>query len=526
MRRRIGVPFVAVVAIVSVAPTPARAATAPAATWIRPVDGAVVRPFDPPVSRFGAGHLGADLAAPAGTPVRAAGSGVVSFAGRVARSLHVVIAHSGNLRTSYSFLATIAVHRGDQVRAGEVVGTTGGRDGNHDGTVLHFALRTGDTYVDPMALFRPIDLASVVHLAPTSEPPHPVSEEHERRSLWAGLKRDFGAAERGVARVGKAVAKQAAAAFPLAATAVRGVTQFATQHCDAHAPPADGQGGSGHRLMLVAGIESSLTGTQSSLDLPTAKLGYEPSEVTNFSYAEDGGDYVAADTEGPLLDAARRLGEQLRTLQRREPGREVDLLAHSQGGVVVEVFLTQIYKTGDPSYPPLGTIVTLSSPLLGDPLATVVANMKQSPGGRAVLARLEQAQESIHRVFPPLDAPAMRDLASSSALMQELARSPLPYGVQMTTIGGTTDVIVPANVAGRPGAQHITETPSSFNAHDAIVKDPATLQDVRAALEDKPLPCRSLVHHIVGAVVPAEISGIEKRGGKILNAALTTGVQP
>ena len=229
-------------------------------------------------------------------------------------ALHVVVAHAGNLRTSYSFLASIAVRRGDVVAAGEIVGTTGGRGEHHDGSVLHFALRSGDTYVDPMVLFRPVDLTAVVHLAPTSEPPHPVDRARSERSgLLAGLVHDFvGAAKavgrgtatvgRAAAKAGRAVAKVAAARFPIVAAAARGTAQFLTQHCDSHAPPANGEGGSGHRLMLVAGIESSLTGSKSSLGLPTDRLGYEAGEVTNFSYAEDGGDYVASDTEGPLLD--------------------------------------------------------------------------------------------------------------------------------------------------------------------------------------------------------------------------------
>src|SRR4029077_16692367 len=108
MSRRLGVVLVAVVAPVLVVPAAPHPATTPTA-WTRPVGGAVVRPFDPPQSRFGAGHLGADLAASPGTAVRAAGPGVVSFAGSVAGSLHVVVAHAGSMRTSYSFLASITV---------------------------------------------------------------------------------------------------------------------------------------------------------------------------------------------------------------------------------------------------------------------------------------------------------------------------------------------------------------------------------------------------------------------------------
>src|SRR5215211_376210 len=89
-----------------------------AAGWLRPVDGVVVHPFEEPASVYGAGHRGADLAAPPGTPVHAANDGVVSFAGAVAGALHVTVAHAGGLRTSYSFLAGASVRTGQQVARG------------------------------------------------------------------------------------------------------------------------------------------------------------------------------------------------------------------------------------------------------------------------------------------------------------------------------------------------------------------------------------------------------------------------
>jgi len=148
--------------------------SAPAAgtgTWLRPVAGRVVRGFRAPLTRYGAGHLGVDFAAPPGTPARAAGPGTVVFAGVVARTRHVVIRHAGGLRTSYSFLATIRVHTGEAVGRGAVVGTTGGTGEHHDGGVLHFALRVGDTFVDPMQLFSDVGLPVRVHLAALSRAP-------------------------------------------------------------------------------------------------------------------------------------------------------------------------------------------------------------------------------------------------------------------------------------------------------------------------------------------------------------------
>ena len=50
---------------------------------VRPVDGAVVRGFDPPDKPWLAGHRGVDLKAAEGTPVRAAADGRIGFAGEV-----------------------------------------------------------------------------------------------------------------------------------------------------------------------------------------------------------------------------------------------------------------------------------------------------------------------------------------------------------------------------------------------------------------------------------------------------------
>ena len=510
MGRRLVFALVFVFVLVAVAPAAAGAAGAHA--WIRPVDGVVARSFDPPRTRFGAGHLGTDFAVAPGTPVRASGPGVVSFAGAVAGSLHVVIAHAGNLRTSYSFLATLRVRRGSVVDAGEVVGTTGGGGVAHDGSVLHMSLRTGDTYVDPMALFGPPDLTAVVHLAPTADPPRPVSTSSERRGLIAGLM--HGAAVV-LDTAGRAAARRLAAMFPMPAAAVEGTAEWLAQHghCDAHAPPADGAGGSGHRVMLVAGIDSSLAAGHPALNVPVAKLGYEADEVTYFSYARNGGDYTAADTEGPIMVAARRLGSQLRALQRQEPGREVDLLAHSQGGVVAAAFLALVYKRDDRSYPPLGTVVTLASPLRGAPLASAASRIDRTHVGSTALRVADRLADAVGAQLP-LQSAALRDLAVDSAFMRRLDAARLPDEVQLTALGSATDLIVPGDVATRDGAATATVVPIGLNAHTSILNDPSALRVVRSALEGRPPPCESLATALAGKLIPTAIRSLEDGVGR------------
>jgi murein DD-endopeptidase MepM/ murein hydrolase activator NlpD len=127
----------------------------PVGLWSRPVDGAVTRPFDPPPNRFGAGPRGADLAAAPGSPVRAAGDGVVVFAGMVAGRPVVSVDHAGGLRTTYEPVAA-SVGAGQPVARGAVLGTlAAGHAGCPVAACLHWGLRRGEVYLDPLSLLGP-----------------------------------------------------------------------------------------------------------------------------------------------------------------------------------------------------------------------------------------------------------------------------------------------------------------------------------------------------------------------------------
>jgi murein DD-endopeptidase MepM/ murein hydrolase activator NlpD len=112
----------------------------------------VVRRFDPPSRPWLAGHRGVDLAGPPSAVVRAAGAGVVVFAGEIAGRGVVSVAHPGGLRTTYEPLVP-TVTAGDAVARGAGLGTL---DAGHPGCAaaacLHWGLRRGDVYLDPLAL--------------------------------------------------------------------------------------------------------------------------------------------------------------------------------------------------------------------------------------------------------------------------------------------------------------------------------------------------------------------------------------
>lgn len=122
---------------------------------VRPVPGAIGRGWEPPPQRWSAGHRGVDLAARPGEPVRAVAAGRVSFAGDVAGRgvVSVELAGTGSppLRTTYEPVGA-RVREGDRVAAGDMVGVLEA-DGFHCPTgCLHWGLRRGDAYLNPLFL--------------------------------------------------------------------------------------------------------------------------------------------------------------------------------------------------------------------------------------------------------------------------------------------------------------------------------------------------------------------------------------
>ena len=91
-----------------------------------PVSGPVIDAFRPPAHVGAPGNRGLEYATGPGTAVRASADGVVTFAGKVGRAAHVTVAHADGVRTTYSFLASVAVRAGQSVAAGQVLGARSG----------------------------------------------------------------------------------------------------------------------------------------------------------------------------------------------------------------------------------------------------------------------------------------------------------------------------------------------------------------------------------------------------------------
>lgn len=98
-------------------------------------------------------HQGIDYAAVIGTPVDAAGAGVVVSAGAAGGyGNRIVVDHGNGLQTLYAHLSSIGVHVGDRVNQGQVLGLSG-MTGNATGPHLHFEVRLNGVPVNPLEWF-------------------------------------------------------------------------------------------------------------------------------------------------------------------------------------------------------------------------------------------------------------------------------------------------------------------------------------------------------------------------------------
>jgi len=481
------------------------AARAPAPpVYSPPVDAPVVDPFRPPAHRYAAGNRGVDYATTPGEPVRAAAEGVVVFAGSVGGALHVTVLHPDGLRTSYSFLASIVVRRAQSVRGGDVLATAGAR--------LHVGVRDpAGTYLDPSAIFgtgRPV----VVRLVPGTEEGLPPLAPERRALLAVVWDRVVGLAGEGDDVVRARIALLAHLSAELRPDThllrlISATDRWRRQLGRCTPPEVPPPPPSGRRILVLVGGLGSTSESASVASVDHAALGYAPGDVVRFSYA--GGvvpspstspdlaalpttTYTSADSQQDLDLAADRLEQLLLSLAASAPGVPVDVVGHSQGGVVARVAVTDLADHG--SLPAqVRTLVTLGSPHQGADLATAVAAAEVSPGGPVLLDRI---RDGLGLDLDPR-LPSTGQLAETSTFTTALRGRPAPGGVHMVSVAASTDLVVPVPRTQVPGAASVVVPGEGARAHDALPGSPAVTRELALAISGLAPTCAGLAQTLV-----------------------------
>ncbi|HCI03544.1 MAG: M23 family metallopeptidase [Candidatus Peribacteraceae bacterium] len=133
-------------------------------SFMRPAYGRITANFMEPsyVQVFGIPHRGMDIAIAQGSPIVASADGVVFLArdGGQRGYSYVLIGHRGGYATLYGHLSSISVSTGQDIRAGQVIGLSGGRPGSYGagptttGPHLHFEVIKGGVHVNPKSVLK------------------------------------------------------------------------------------------------------------------------------------------------------------------------------------------------------------------------------------------------------------------------------------------------------------------------------------------------------------------------------------
>ncbi|MEX2533695.1 MAG: M23 family metallopeptidase [Nitriliruptoraceae bacterium] len=393
--------------------------------YTSPVEYSVVlRGFDPPDATWGSGHRGVDFAAPDSAVIRAAADGMVTFAGPVVTHVWASIAHADGHLSTYGPLTALRVQPGDMVTRGTVIGrlAAGGHGAGNADHGLHFSLRHNGDYIDPFSVLPAGGLVTLVG-----------------ESMWmAGGAPPRAQSNWGGGRLGGLLVQ----------------SSRKTTLPYAYYPP------NANHLLLVGGLATS-----SDSDLPDpALLGYAADSVTRFSYAGLDQPYQPEHTwDGPLA-YVDLFEETLRDIALRQPGRAVDLVVHSQGGLIIVAYLASRNALTDPTLPPIGNVVMFGVPMSGSDLAALGVLIRDEMGLSTPIDALQRFT-GLGTDTLRLDAPAIRELDPRSdairslsdawkeawnSAFDELPHGPLVLRPNVLSVAGAHDLVV------APGRTRIT----------------------------------------------------------------------
>jgi hypothetical protein len=271
-----------------------------------------------------------------------------------------------------------------------------------------------------------------------------------------------------------------------------------------------------HLVVEVAGLgshqakhEQDRSNGGSVFEVDTRAVGWADADVRRFSYR--GGTtsqrgYTSADTQVDIRTSGRRLRELLERLQYEQPGVPIDIVAHSQGGLVVRSALGAELDRLDPRTPHIASVTTLATPHHGANMATAGALLSQTTVGDGV-ERVAGAAR-VGGIDPT--SKSVRQLAETSSFIRELNRRPLPAGVHFTSIAGRGDPVVPSPRAHLDGATNvIVDVDGVGTDHARLPASPAATREIALAVSGRGPTCESLADAVGDAEYGRVISRTE-----------------
>jgi hypothetical protein len=257
-------------------------------------------------------------------------------------------------------------------------------------------------------------------------------------------------------------------------------------------------------------------------EVDTSALGYRAGDVVRFSYAGgrvptddavavelaaiDAADYGPRDTVGDLELPGHLLAVVLLQVAQAAPaGVRVDVIAHSQGGLVTRLALAELAASHPDVLTHLGAVVTLGTPFGGADLAALARAADANPVDRVTL----DAVQAVAQLPISPDDVAVRQMAPGSDLLAKVAASPPPPGVSFVSIAARGDLVVPSPRAWVDGAANVIVPVDGLSAHDELPSSTVATREIALAIAGLGPSCGSAADAVVDAVSGRLVSNFE-----------------
>lgn len=285
-------------------------------------------------------------------------------------------------------------------------------------------------------------------------------------------------------------------------------------HVDPPPPP-------GRRVaILVGGLGSTSSGGPIG-DVPVDELGYEAGDVLGFSYEGGrtdgafgaGSDRVSGDLAGvPVSDYDRAasttdlrrradlLADLLVEVEAATPGVEIDLFAHSQGGLVAHLAVRELASRdgGAEVLDSLGLVATMATPHHGSDLAAMAVALGETGEGAFAL---RIGEEVSGWSIDPATSTNLTELARDSELVADTLASEPPPGPTYLALAARGDPLVLAARTRARGATHVTLPVDGLSAHTALPGHPTTARELALARAGMSPTCESFGDFLADTLV-------------------------
>jgi pimeloyl-ACP methyl ester carboxylesterase len=272
-------------------------------------------------------------------------------------------------------------------------------------------------------------------------------------------------------------------------------------------PPSD------NVVVAIAGLGSSSTvgkngaidSTASMYTMDVRTLGFHEDQIFHFSYKgieQNSGNgpyrlhapYSKEDTYKSIAESARQLGDQLQVIHAMYRNKKIDLVAHSQGGLVAQYYLTMLYRPERFDRARIDHFISIGTPHDGADAAQLGPMLSNTPQGRLILKGWDELADLIG--LPRPSSPAALQLAEDSQFIADLRKRWDPKKVSTTTIAATFDFVVTSPHTRLRGAAHYTADLAGVGpavlSHGNVVSAESTKGIIYNTLGGRPLECTAL----------------------------------